>query len=55
MFEISPVSFQKHPQNGNKQKITVVDMASTTVTDLIVMKQKKIQKLKKYILYSENL
>ena len=35
MFEISPVSFQKQPQNGNKQKITVVDMVSTTVTDLV--------------------
>ena len=34
MFEISPISFQKHPQNGNKQKITVVEIVSTTVTDL---------------------
>ena len=34
MFGISPVSCQKHSKNGNKQKITVVEIVSTTVTDL---------------------
>ena len=30
-----PGFLPKHPQNGNKQKITVADMVSTTVTDLV--------------------
>ena len=42
MFEISPVSFQKHPQNGNEQKITVVEIVSTTVTDLARSTEKDI-------------
>ena len=30
-----PGFLPKHPQNGNKQKITVVEIVSTTVTDLV--------------------
>ena len=40
MFGISPVSCQKHSKNGNKQKITVVEIVSTTVTDLLYYSQK---------------
>ena len=47
IFGIYRVSFQKHPRNGDKQKITVVEIVSTTVTDLVPM---EITDLKTHLL-----